>query len=66
MAKTTKHSIQTHAVATLGDMPSDQRAEALAEAVDILIRATNEAAADVSLEWEPARFLTVMNQTAER
>ena len=66
MARITKDFIEAQAAATLGARPSAERAAAIAEAVQILIREADETGAAVTLEWEPARFLTAIDETAER
>ncbi len=66
MARITKDFIEAQAAATLGARLPAERAAAIAEAVQTLIRATDEASAAVALESEPARFLTAIDETAER
>lgn len=66
MPRIPKEHVEAQAAAIGIEPPSRKRAAALAETVGTLIRAVDEAAAGVTLEWEPARFLTAVDETAER
>ena len=66
MAGITKDLIAAQASAAGRRPPTEERAEALAEAVGLLVKATDEAAAELSFESEPARMLTAMDETAAR
>lgn len=66
MPRIAKELVEAQAAA-MGIGPlSGKRAAVLAETVGTLIRAVDEAAAGVTLEWEPARFLAAVDETAER
>ena len=66
MARFSSDRIAAQAAAGGYRPPSDERAEALAEAVGLLVRAADEAAADLPFEAEPARFASAMDDTAAR
>ena len=66
MARISKDLIAAQAVAAGRRPPTEERAEALAEAVGLLVKATDEAAAGLAFESEPARILTAMDETAAR
>ena len=66
MASITKELIAAHAVAAGRRAPTGERAEALAEAVRLMVRAADEAAAELTFESEPAHFSNAMNDTAAR
>ena len=66
MARISKDLIAAQAAARGYRPPSEERAEALAEAVGLLVQAADEAAADLPFEAEPARFLIAMDDTAAR
>jgi len=61
-----KELVEAQAAAMGVEPPSGKRAAVLAETVGTLIQAVDEAAAGVTLEWEPARFLTAADETAAR
>ena len=46
--------------------PSEERAATLAEAVEVLVQAADEAAAGLAFESEPAHFLIATDETAAR
>ena len=66
MPRIAKELVEAQAAAMGIEPPSGKRAAVLAETVGTLIRAVDEAAAGVTLEWEPARFLAAVDETAER
>ena len=66
MARISSDLIAAQAAAGGYRLPNDERAEALAEAVELLVRAADEAAAGLAFEAEPARFLIAMDDTAAR
>ena len=66
MARISKDLIAAQAAAAGYHPPSEERAEALAEAVGLLVQAADEAAAELPFEAEPARFLTAMDDTTAR
>ena len=66
MARISSALIAAQAAAGGYRPPSEERAEALAEAVGLLVQAADEAAAELPFEAEPARFLTAMDDTAAR
>ena len=66
MALITKDLIAAQAVAAGRQPPSEERAEALAEAVGLLVQAADEAAAGLTFESEPAHLLTALDETAAR
>ena len=66
MARISSDLIVTQAAAGGYRRPDDARAEALAEAVGLLVQAADEAAAGLPLEAEPAHVLIVMDDTAAR
>ena len=66
MVRISKDLIAAQAAAGGYRPPSEERAEALAEAVGLLVQAADEAAAELPFEAEPARFLTAMDDAAAR
>ena len=64
MARISANLIVAQAEAAGRATPSDERTRALAEAVGLLVQATDEAAARLSFEAEPADILTAMDETA--
>ena len=66
MARISKDLIAAQAAAGGCRPPGEERAETLAEAVELLVQAADEAAADLPFEAEPAHFLTAMDETAAR
>ena len=66
MARITKELIAAQAEAAGRRAPSEERAEALAQAVALMVQAADEAAAELTFESEPARFFSAMNDTAAR
>ena len=46
--------------------PTEEQAEALAEAVELMVQAADEAAADLNFESEPAHILIAMDEAAAR
>ena len=66
MARVTSHLIAAQAAAGGYRPPNDERAEALAEAVGLLVQAADEAAAGLPFEAEPAHFLIAVDDTAAR
>ena len=66
MARISKDLIAAQAAAGGYRPPTEERAEALAEAVGVLVQAADEAAAELSFEAEPARFLIAVDDTAAR
>ena len=64
MASITSDLIVAQAVAAGRRPPSEERAAALAEAVGLLTKASDEAAAGLTFETEPAHILTAMDETA--
>ena len=66
MARITKDLIVAQAAAAGRRAPTEERAEALAEAVGLLVRAADEAVAGLSFESEPAHVLIAMDETAAR
>ena len=66
MARITEDLIVAQAAAAGRHPPTEERARALADAVGLLVLASDEAAADLTFEAEPAQFLTAMDETAAR
>ena len=66
MARITKELIAAQAEAAGRRAPTEERAEALAEAVGLLVQAADEAAAGLTFESEPADVLIAMDETAAR
>ena len=66
MARITKDLIAAQAAAAGRSAPSEERTEALAEAVALMVRAADEAAAELTFESEPAHVLVAMDETAAR
>ena len=66
MARMTKELIAAQAAAAGRRAPTEERAEALAQAVALMVQAADEAAAELTFESEPAHVLTAMNDTAAR
>ena len=66
MARMTKELIAAQAAAAGRRAPSEERAEALAQAVALMVQAADEAAAELTFEAEPAHVLIAMNDTAAR
>ena len=66
MARITKDLIVAQASAAGRRPPTEARAEALAEAVGLLVQAADEAAAGLTFESEPAHVLIAMDETAAR
>ena len=64
MARITKDLIVAQAAAAGRRPPTEERAEALAEAVGLLVQAADEAAAGLTFESEPAHLLIAMDETA--
>ena len=65
MARITEDLIVSQAAAAGRQPPSEERAEALAKAVTLMMQAADEAAAGLAFETEPAHFLSAMDETAE-
>ena len=66
MAKISADLIVAQAVAAGRKPPTEERAKALAAAVDLMVQATDEAATGLAFESEPAHIATAMNETAAR
>ena len=66
MARMTKELIAAQAAAAGHRAPSEERAEALAQAVALMVQAADEAAAELTFEAEPAHVLIAMDETAAR
>ena len=66
MARITKDLIVAQAAVTGRRPPTEERAEALAEAVGLMVQAADEAAAELAFESEPTHFLVAMDETAAR
>ena len=66
MAGITKDLIIAQAAGAGRRPPTEERAEALAEAVGLLVLAADEAQAELAFESEPAHFLIAMDETATR
>ncbi|MDE0392354.1 MAG: hypothetical protein OXI57_09820 [Rhodospirillales bacterium] len=66
MARVSGELITAQAAAGGYRPPSQERAEALAEAIGLLVQAADEAAARLTFESEPAHFLIAMDETAAR
>lgn len=66
MARMTKELIAAQAAAAGRRAPTEERAEALAEAVALMVQAADEAAAKLAFEAEPAHFFSAMHDTAAR
>ena len=64
MARITADLIVAQTEAAGRPPPSPARAAALAEAVGLLVQASDEAAAGLSFDTEPAHFLTALDETA--
>ena len=64
MARITEDLIVSQAAAAGRQPPSEERAEALAKAVALMIQAAEKAAAKLNFEAEPAHFLSAMDETA--
>ena len=66
MARISYDLITAQAVAAGRQPPTAERAAALAAAVELMVRATDDAASGLAFESEPAHFLTAMDKTAAR
>ena len=66
MAGITRDLIAAQAAAAGRRSPSEERAEALAEAVGLMVQATDEVAAGLPFESEPAHILIAIDETAAR
>ena len=66
MAGITKDLIAAQAVAAGRRPPTEEQAEALAEAVELMVQAADEAAANLNFESEPAHILIAMDEAAAR
>ena len=66
MARITMDLIVAQAAAAGRTPPTDERAAALAEAVELMMRAADEATAGLTFEAEPAHVLAAMDETAAR
>ena len=66
MAGITKDLIAAQAVAAGRRPPTEERAEALAEAVELMVQAAGEAAAGLNFESEPAHILIAMDEAVAR
>ena len=64
MARISADLIIAQAAAAGRRPPPEARAAALAEAVETLVRATDETASGLGFETEPAHIMTAMDETA--
>ena len=66
MARISRDLIAAQATAAGRRPPTDERAEALAEAVELMVQAADKAAAELNFESEPAHILFAMDEAAAR
>ena len=66
MARISANLIAVQAVAAGRKPPTEERAQALAAAVELMVQATDDAASGLAFESEPAHIVTAMDETAAR
>ena len=66
MARISRDLIAAQVTAAGRRPPTDERAEALAEAVELMVQAADKAAADLNFESEPAHIMIAMDEAAAR
>ena len=66
MARISRDLIAAQVTAAGRRPPTDERAEALAAAVELMVQAADEAAAELNFESEPAHILIAMDEAAAR
>ena len=66
MARISRDLIAAQVTAAGRRPPTEERTEALAEAVELMVQAADEAAADLNFESEPAHILIAMDEAAAR
>ena len=66
MAGISDDLITAQAVAAGRKPPTEERAQALAAAVELMMQATDDAASGLAFESEPAHIVTAMDETAAR
>ena len=66
MAGISDDLITAQAVAAGRKPPTEERAQALAGAVELMVQATDDAASGLAFESEPAHIVTAMDETAAR
>ena len=66
MARISDELITAQAMAAGRKPPSAERAKALAAAVDLMVRAADDAASELDFESEPSRILIAIDETAAR
>ena len=64
MAKITADLIAAQAAAAGRRPPAEERAQALAAAVELMVQAADKTAAGLAFEAEPAHIVTAMDETA--
>ena len=64
MARISDDLIAAQAVAAGRKPPTEERAKALAAAVELMVRAADDAASELDFESEPAHVVTAMDETA--
>ena len=66
MARISADLIAAQAVAAGRKPPTEERAKALAAAVDLMVQAADDAASGLAFESEPAHIVNAMNETVAR
>ena len=64
MARISDDLIAAQAVSAGRKPPTEERAKALAAAVDLMVQAADDAASGLAFESEPAHIVTAMDETA--
>ena len=64
MARISDDFIAAQAVAAGRQPPTEERAQALAAAVELMVQAADKAASGLAFEAEPAHIVTAMDETA--
>ena len=64
MAQITRELVLAQAREISGGQPTPERAEELARTLNLLIEALDEAAADITLEAEPAKMPRALDEAA--
>lgn len=66
MARISADLIAAQAVAAGRNPPTEERAQALAAAVELMVQATDEAATGLAFETEPSHIAIAMDETEAR
>ena len=66
MARISDDLIAAQAVSAGRKPPTEERAKALAAAVDLMVQAADDAASGLAFESEPSRIQIAMDETAAR